>query len=79
MVLFIVFHSDLCYIALIEADEGKKTRTGLDELTGPSTQKGPRGKAKTMVYRLTTWLAGASLTVFAVAVTLEAVLHYTAI
>jgi hypothetical protein len=32
-----------------------------------------------MMYRLTTWLTGASLTVFAAAVTLEAVLHYTAI
>lgn len=32
-----------------------------------------------MIYRLTTWLAGASLTVFAVAVTLETILHYSTI
>lgn len=31
-----------------------------------------------MIYRLTTWMTGASLTVFVAAVTLEAVLHYSA-
>ncbi len=51
----------------------------LQEIGPPPTGESREAtkKGKTMIYRLTTWMAGASLTVFAAAVALQAVFQYS--